>query len=292
MRTYITLLLLLASGMAGYGQSQAGFTASPSASTNTPNTAVHRGDYDPLLDLPPLPHNTVTLMGGVVVSMDEVMNHMTFQPFGTKQKLHVHFDTRTKFYEDGKPITEREVKQGQRVYLDSTLNGDKVFAKTIWIRTTMESGIARGQIVDFDAQHRVLTLRDELSNQPLRLRLTPQTAVRKGNQTASDNDLVENALVSVEFGERKDLRGITVLATPGTSFAFAGRVTYVDLSQKLIAIDNRSDNRRYDVYMEAIAPNVLRQVHEGGNVSVSAVFDGNRYSARSIDVPRASSQQP
>ena len=69
--------------------------------------------------------------------------------------------------------------------------------------------------------------------------------------------------------------------------AFAGRVSYVDISQKLIAIDNRSDGKKYDINMEAIAPSVLRQVHEGGEVSVSAVFDGEHYSARSIDFASA-----
>jgi hypothetical protein len=114
-----------------------GASTSPS-SANDPaaNAARQKENYDPLLDLPPLKHEKVTLVGGVVVRLDEVMNHMVFQPFGTKQKMQVHFDTRTHFYLDGKPITEREVKQGQRIYLDTQLNGDRVFAKTIWIRTT------------------------------------------------------------------------------------------------------------------------------------------------------------
>src|SRR5207248_3652259 len=118
--------------------------------------------------------------------------------------------------------------------------------------TNSESGIGRGQIMDFDSRRRLLTLRDELSNQPTRLQLTPTTVVRRGNQPGSESDLVEGALVNVEFGSRKDLRGITVLAIPGSTFIFAGRVTYVDLSQKLIAIDNQSDGKKYDVYMDAI----------------------------------------
>jgi hypothetical protein len=294
-------LLLLISGVVllvtpGFGQSQSGFTTGPSASTpaatnSTPNAARRNEDYDPLLDLPPLQHGRVTLIGGVVVTLDEVMNRMVFQPFGTKQKLQVHFDTRTHFYLDGKPITEREVKQGQRVYLDSMLNGDRVFAKTIWIRSSAESGVGRGQIMDFDTSRRIVTVRDELSNQPVKLQITSATVVRKGNQPGSESDLVQGALVGIEFGAQKELRAITVLATPGSTFAFAGRVTYVDISQKLIAIDNRSDGKKYDVSMEAIAPSVLRQVREGEDVSVSAVFDGDRYSARSLDLTSAKSPQ-
>jgi len=278
------------------GQTQTGFTngasAPPPAASDASHNAVrHSEDYDPLLDLPPLQHDKVTLMGGIVVRLDEVMNHMVFQPFGTQKKMEVHFDTRTHFYLDSKPITEREVKQGQRIYLDTQLNGDRVFAKTIWIRSSAESGMGRGQIMDFDRGRKVVTVRDELSNQPLKLQLAPNATIRKGNQAGSENDLVQGALVSIEFGARRELRGITVLASPGSAFTFAGRVTFVDLSQKMIAIDNRSDGKKYDISMEAIAPSVLRQIREGGDVSVSTVFDGSRYSARSVDLAAAQAPQ-
>jgi hypothetical protein len=298
MRTNYALLSIVAGGVflvPAFGQNQTGFTNGasappPAASNPAPNSVRHSEDYDPLLDLPPLQHEKVTLMGGVVVRLDEVMNHMVFQPFGTNQKVQVHFDTRTHFYLDGKPITEREVKQGQRIYLDTQLNGDRVFAKTIWIRSSAESGVGRGQITDFDAARSVVTVRDELSNQPLKLQLVPNATIRKGNQAGSESDLVQGALVSIEFGAQRELRGITVLASPGSTFTFAGRVTFVDLSQKMIAIDNRSDGKKYDVSMEAIAPSVLRQIREGEEVSVSTVFDGTRYAARSVDL--ASAQAP
>ncbi len=300
MRTYFTALLpmlaMLVLVQAGYGQNQSPFTSSPSASAPAARAAEgapprHNEDYDPLLDLPRLQQRPVTLIGGVVISMDEVMNRMVLQPFGTKQKMRVHFDTRTHFYLDGKEITEREVKQGQRVYLDSMLNGDRVFAKGIWIRSSAESGVGRGQIIDFDAGHKTVTVRDELSNQPIRMQLSPSTTIRKGSQAGSESDLAQGALVSMEFGARSELRAITVLATPGSTFSFAGRVTYVDLSQKLIAIDNQSDGKKYDVSMEAIAPSVLRQVREGEQVAVSAIFDGQRYAARSLNVNAAKSPQ-
>ena len=283
---------LVGPSLAQKAQGAAGGASTPAAPADDPAaiSARQKENYDPLLDLPPLKHEKVTLIGGVVVRLDEVMNHMVFQPFGSNRKMQVHFDTRTHFYLDGKPITEREVKQGQRIYLDTQLNGDRVFAKTIWIRTTAESGVGRGQIVDFDSAHRVVTVRDELSNQPLRLQLAPNAIIRKGNETGSESDLVQGALVGIEFGAQRELRAITVLASPGSSFAFAGRVTFVDLSQKMIAIDNRSDGKKYDVSMDAIAPSVLRQIREGEEVSVSTVFDGTRYAARSVEL--AATQTP
>jgi hypothetical protein len=237
-----------------------------------------------LLDLPPLEHNRVTLMGGTVVHMDEVMNRMTFRPFGTTGHLEVHFDTRTHFYLDGKPIHERNITEGQRVYLDTMLNQNQVFAKTIWLRTTAESGLGRGQIVRFDLKKRSLTVRDELSSQSLKFLLTKETQIHKTGGPGSESDLVPGALVDVDFGAQGDLRSITILASPGSAFTFFGRVTYLDLSQKLISVDNRSDGRKYELSVEAIPPNILRQIHEGQDVSVSAVFRGDRYQARQIDL--------
>jgi hypothetical protein len=246
-----------------------------------------RDDYDPLLDLPPLPRNPVTLIGGTVARLDEVMNRMTVQPFSSNHNMEVRFDTRTKFYRDGQPISYREIKQGQRVYLDTMLNGSKVFAKSIWIQSTVESGVGRGQIVEFDAQRGRLTVRDELSNQPVKMKVTAGTVIRKGNQPARTADLSEGSLVSLTFGPQRELQEITLLAAPGNTFTFAGRVTYLDLSQKLIAVDNRSDHTRYDIAIDAIPASILRQLREGQEVTISAVFDGRKYAARKLDVPNA-----
>jgi len=298
MRVGVTILGLsvLAStlGVSGQTQNQSGFTpgsTAPAAPTSRASTAAQREDHDPLLDLPPLPHKEVTLIGGTVISMDEVMNRMVVQPFAGKQKMRIRLDARTHFYRDGQQITEREIQKGQRIYLDTMLNGDKVFAKTIWIRTAVESGTSRGQIVEFDRQRTVLTVRDELSDQPVKMQLSPAIVVRRGNQTVTQNDLVEGALVDLSFGPQKEVREITLLATPGSAFTFSGRVTYLDLSRKLIAIANRSDGKNYDVYLDAIAPNILRRLREGVDVTVSAVFDGTRYAAREIDLPTANSAQ-
>src|SRR6266851_4089179 len=290
--TILALSVLACMGVLGQTQNQSGFTpgsTAPAAPTSRASTAAQRENHDPLLDLPPLPHKEVTLIGGTVISMDEVMNRMVVQPFGGKQKMRIRLDARTHFYRDGQQITEREIQQGQRIYLDTMLNGDKVFAKTIWIRTSVESGSSRGQIVEFNRQHQMLTVRDELSDQPVKMQVGSAVMVRRGNQTVTQNDLVEGALVDLSFGPQKEIREITLLATPGTAFTFAGRVTYLDLSRKLIAIANRSDGKNYDVYMDAIAPSILRRLREGVDVTVSAVFDGTRYAARQIDLPTSKS---
>lgn len=257
---------------------------SPPSTSAQPNQP-HK--YDPLLDLPPLPPGKVTLIGGTVTGLDEVMNQMKLQPFGTKKEMRVHLDTRTRFFRDGAPITEREIKEGQRVYLDTMLNGDRVFAKTIWIRSSAEEGSSRGQIAEVDLQRNTLTLRDELTEQSIKLQLSSHTTIRRGTQQGSMSDLAPGALVSLSFGPQKDVREIDVVATPGSVFTFAGQITYLDVSRKLIAVANQSDKKSYDIYVDAIAPSLLHQLREGVNVNVSAVFDGSRYAARSVDFQSA-----
>jgi len=288
-RAYLFSCISLLAAM-GWAQNQSAPNSQPPG-TRPASVAAERENYDPLLDLPPLPRKEVTLIGGTVVRLDEIMNRMVVQPFGAKQKMNVAFDTRTHFYQDGKPITEREIKQGQRIYLDTMLNGSKVFAKTIWIQTAVESGVGQGQIIDFDDGKQVLTVRDELSSQPLKMRLSSGVVIRKGEQPASKSDLVQGALVALTFGPQREVQQVTVLATPGTAFTFSGRVTYVDMSRKMIAIDNRSDRKKYDVSVNAIPQSVLRQVREGSEISLSAVFDGNQYDARSLTPAAAASAQ-
>lgn len=263
-----------------------------SAATAATTPAAKRENRDPLLDLPELPNNKVTLIGGTVKSLDEIMNKMVVVPFGTKQKIQVDFDTRTDFFQDGKPISYRTIREGQRIYLDTMLNGTSVFAKKIWIQTTAESGIGRGQVMAYDPEHQTLTLRDELSNQPIKMQLSRSTVLKKGQEPATPADLVPGTLVSMSFGPQRELREVNVLARPGTTFVFEGRISYLDMSRKLIAIDNRSDNKKYDISVEAIAPSVLRQLREGSQVSVSAAFDGRQYDARTLETPAMNSERP
>lgn len=265
-------------------------TTAPVA-TAAPSPAARRENRDPLLDLPELPNNKVTLIGGTVKNLDEVMNKMTVLPFGSKQKIQVAFDTRTDFFQDGKPISYKTIREGQRVYLDTMLNGSTVFAKKIWIQSTADSGIGRGQVVAYDPGRQTLTVRDELSNQPVKMQFTKLTVVKRGQEAATPAELVPGALVSMSFGPQKELREVNLLARPGSTFLFSGRITYLDMSRKLIAIDNRTDDKKYDISVQAIAPSILRQLREGSEVSVSAVFDGNGYDARSVETRDMKSDQ-
>ena len=263
----------------GLGDVVPGLAASENGPARTP--------YDPLLDLPPLPKHRVTLIGGTITKLDSVRNKMTVRPFGNGKSMRVVFDTRTSLLRDGVAAHERDLRLGDRVYLDTMLNGTQVFAKTIWIQAATPTGDGRGQVLDYDTRAGLITVRDELSQQPVRFRLTPTTVVKDNNQTGTTSELAPGTLVSMTFGPQQDsygtVREISVLARPGTSFSFFGKITFMDLSKRMFAIDNNTDGKNYEIHLEEVPQGSLRGLLEGSVVGVSAVFDGHHYVATSVE---------
>jgi cold shock CspA family protein len=251
--------------------------------------------YDPLLDPPPLPHTSVSLIGGTVTNIDPVMNLLTVRAFGDKGKTRIAFDTRTQVLADGHPVGESALQKGQRVYVDTMLNGTTVFAKTIQIDAHGGAGSGRGQIVAYDAAAGELTVRDELSDQAMRFHLSPTTVVRSEGQTRTTADLVAGSLVSLTFGaqEGRDVvREVSLLAKPGSTFTFFGPITYVDLSRKLLALNNHNDDKNYEIHLTAIPRSMLRDLHEGTVVEISAEFNGSQYVARDVQFPQEKQPHP
>jgi hypothetical protein len=248
----LQLSVLLALGACMNAQTQPSAAAANSDQpAKTSSTTATPETHDPLLDLPQLPKNKVSLIGGTVAKLDPIQNRITVQTFGGKQKMRMGFDVRTRFYRDGQASNQRELKPGQRVYVDTQLEGTRIFAKTIWIETQVPVGDARGQVISYDSGAGTLTLRDELSSQPTKFHVDPTVVVHQEKETRSVIDLKPGSLVSLTFGSQGPERGtvheINVLAQPGASFSFFGKVTFLDLSRRIIAIANEPDSKTYDI---------------------------------------------
>jgi cold shock CspA family protein len=285
----VLLLLVLSVGVSAQTVNHGDSTASIETISSPPASP----SYDSLLDPPPLPHKTVTLIGGTVTNLDPVMNRLTIQPFGENQKFRIAFDTRTRIYADARLVAESALQKGQRVYVDTMLNGTTVFAKTIQIDAKGGAGSGRGQIVGFDSGSETLTVRDELSDQPTPFQLSSTAVVRGNGETRTTADLVPGSLVSLTFDTQQNrnvVREVILLAKPGSTFSFFGPITYVDLSRQLVALDNQNDEKNYEIHLAAIPRNMLRELHEGTVVGISAVFDGSQYVARNISF--AETKQP
>ncbi len=241
-------------------------------------------DHDPLLDVPPLPKGKVTLLGGTVARVDQVRNRVTVQPFGGS-KMDVGFDERTHIFRDGVPSTQLGIHKGDRVYVDTMLDGSKVFARNIRVVTSAVPADARGQVVSFDPGSGDMTLQDELSSQPVRFRVTSSTVVRSDKGTISSSQLRPGSLVNVKFSSGRG-RGVAneilLVATPGSQFTFYGKISFIDMRSNTIALVNQSDQRTYDI---SFNPNRIAnrdQLRLGANALIQTIFSGSGYTATEI----------
>ncbi len=286
-----TLLLLCALACA---------QAMPSAGSSTPATApatqpggAAADGPDPLLDTPPLPKTSVTLIGGTVRNVDHVRNRLAVQPFGSGSSMKMFFDERSHFFRDGRETTQLAVQKGDRVYVDTQLDNGRIFARNIRVDSNAMPADAAGQVIAYDPTRARLTIHDELSSQPVSFRLDDHT-VFKGRGAATARELAPGSLISVRFSPVGAHRGVaqevSIIAVPGMLFTFAGKVTHLDMSIGLLSVDNVTDNKRYDIFFSSRTPGVTRQLTEGSEVTVEAVFEGNRYAARSVTVEQARSK--
>jgi hypothetical protein len=245
-------------------------------------------DIAGLLAPDPLKPSKLSLIGGTVKSIDQIRDHMTVRIFGAGT-MKVKFDQRTHFYRDGKEITQIGVKRGDRVYLDTQLNEGSVFARNVHVHTRNEPADASGQIVSYDSGSGEMVVRDELANSAVRFRVLPNTAIRKKDAAGNRADLRPGALIAVKFSPQSRNEAaadeVQIIAEPGTSFTYFGRVSHLDLRSGVLDIDNQSDGKNYEVHFDSTR--VPQNLTVGSQVTVVATFTGHNYTAQNIEVNAA-----
>src|SRR5579862_2070091 len=300
-RFYLLLAVLMTASMAS-GQTNESRNPAPGPATSTQlptSVATTKGaspattatqntneDYDPLLDVPPLPKGKVTLIGGTVTGIDRVRDKLSVRAFGGK-KMNVAFDERSHIYRDGVETTQLGIHKGDRVYVDTMLDHSRVFAKNIRVESQAGGADARGQVLAYDPSRGELTIRDELSAQPVRFRVGSNTVVRYKNQSGSLSEIAPGSLVAVRFSpdvqNRDTVSQILIYATPGSNFTFAGPLTYVDLRLNKLAVANRTDNKTYEIDFDpAILGSDRSNLQVGRDVTVVATFEPKGYRADKI----------
>ncbi len=224
MRRCAVYLLVL--GSLAYAQAAA--TLSAFAANEAASEAVQptvKSDAGALSDLPALPAGKATLLGGTISTVDHLRDRMVLQIFGGRRTV-VTFDDRTHVYRDGKAASLDDLKSGERVYADTVLDGTKIFARNVRVATGSALGQSSGQVVSFDPANGELAFRDTISLIPWRMRLTHDTVILRGDRPALPAELCPGTLVTVAFltgGDgRAMVRQISILASPGTAFVFAG----------------------------------------------------------------------
>ncbi len=247
---------------------------------------------DPLLQPPPLPPGKPSLVGGVVGKVDRVRQVVVVKPYGGTN-MKIYFDERTHIFRNGVETTMLGIHKGDRIYADTLLDGTRVLAKNLRVVTEVPPAHARGTLVSYDPGAGRVELRDELSAQEVTFRVGHDTVVRQGDQVGSLANLRPGSLVTVSFAPISPgadiAREITIVAAPGSLFHFNGTITYLDMSQGLLALHNRNNDQSYEIHFDP-HNSAYRTVGLGSEVQLSAVFDGVIYTAREISL--AASETP
>ena len=209
--------------------------------------------HDPILDPAPVPRTTTTLVGGIITGVDRLRNRLTLHVFGGNRWT-VNFDERTHIFHNGAETTQLALKKGERVYVDTQLDNNKhdIFARNIRVGVAELPADADGQIIAIDAKHNELTLRDTLNSVPVRFAVDPETRISNGQTPAAFKDVKPGTLVHVRFAASSPNRGlareVSIIAVPGSTFTFAGKVTFLDLHRGLIAVQNSTDDKNYEIH--------------------------------------------
>lgn len=267
--------------------------AESAAEPMTPETKIYPEPKealanDPLLAPAKKPDGKVSLLGGTVKSIDQIRNRLTLDVYkaGT---MKYRFDDRTRIMKDGLDVTQLAIHKGDRIYVDSQLDKGNLFARNIVIHTGKTEAAANGQVISYNAKSGDVAVRDNLTSQPVRFRLGPATEYRNNGKNASASELRPGALVKVVFGvspaERNIAKSVEILATPGSTFSFFGRVTHLDLRTGVIGIENKADGKLYEVRFNP-ADTIAHELKIGAEVVINASFDGAKYAAKSVEITK------
>jgi hypothetical protein len=236
--------------------------------------------------LPPVPTAKATLIGGTLDRIDLVRDRLTIRLFGGGKESFL-FDPRTQVYRGGKPATVADLHEGERIYLDTILDGSTVFARAIRLTSARATGTSQGVVLKFRSNRSELVLRDALSPNPLDVRVDPSTKVMQGDRAVPISALVPGTLISIRFssegGARNTATEISILAQPGTRYTFSGQVVHIDLRTGLLVLNSSTDHKTYEVYLPT-SMNPAENLQPGVTVKVLTDFDGERYIVRNVTV--------
>ncbi|HEV7520945.1 MAG TPA: DUF5666 domain-containing protein, partial [Candidatus Angelobacter sp.] len=252
--------------------------------------------HDPILDPAPVPRTTTTMVGGTITGIDRMRNRLVVHVFGGNRWT-VNFDERTHIFHNGRETTQMALKKGERVYVDTQLDNNKhdIFARNIRVGVAELPADADGQIIAIDTKHRELTLRDTLNSVPVRFAVDSETRISNGQTPAAFKDVKPGTLVHVRFAASSPNRGlareVSIIAVPGSTFTFSGKVTFLDLHRGLLAVQNATDDKNYEIHFAPSAVPDRNSLGVGRDVLVRATFEGARYMAQSVSPTKAPDEE-
>jgi hypothetical protein len=284
------LFAILMLGAATSGQVSAVDTAPHATEASQPSGS---GAGTSMPDLLALPKGKSTVIGGIISGVDPIADRLTLKVFGGKQ-MKILFDERTLVYRDGAKTSLHDLRANDRASVETMLDGDAVFARSIHMLSQSPEGECHGQVVSYDSGTGVLTVSESLSPESIKLVVPAGTTIVREGQGASTSahsslsDLRKGTLISAKFEPDNKGQGIAnhiaILAIPGDQLSFNGSVTFLDLRAKQFVVADAQNNQSYKILFDPASLPAARDLHEGANVKVTAEFDGSHYVAREIAI--------
>jgi hypothetical protein len=242
--------------------------------------------------VPAVPKGNISLFGGTIQSVDHVRDRLVLQVF-QGHKMPLLFDERTQVFRDGKAASLDDVEAGQRAYVDSMLDGTDIFARSIRIEKPSGGGQSSGQVVDYQPESGELVLRDPITTETVKMRLAPGVAIQRGDHVTKASELTAGTLVSLAFTPSANepvVSEITILASPGEAYTFAGQVSALDVTRGLLVLEDSARHKSYDLYFDPNARQLASQLKLGANVTAKTQFDGKQYRVHDVIVTPATIQ--
>jgi hypothetical protein len=223
--------------------------------------------------------------------VDPVLDQFTLGVVG-QRPLKVQFDERTQLFRNGSKIPLRELRSEEHASVQTVLDGGNVYALSIHVLSQTPEGECLGHVLSYDPATGTLSVNASLSSEPIRLTLRDDTPVVREGQAAftagaqGKSDLVNGSLVVVKFeanGKGQAVANhVTVLARPGSSFVFSGKLSSLDMHAGMLVLLDPRDDKTYQISFVPARIAGSGNLHTGDQVRVIASFDDGRYTATEI----------
>jgi hypothetical protein len=230
-----------------------------------------------------LPRGKTSLVRGVLKRSDPVHDQLIIRAFGGGD-VRVAFDPRTQMMAGDQRTPFTSLPVGSVVSVDTVMDGGKLFAVSIRSGTSTASEMD-GQVVRYDAGKSQLILRDPMSPDNFSVKVTSSSVLLNQGKASSAQNLVAGTLVRAWFsGAQRNVTKLEILAEPGHSFTFQGKVIAVDLRARVLSLSNDTDDSIRELAIDSLNSDSLALLKENANVRIVAEFDGERYKVQSLSL--------
>jgi len=225
----------------------------------------------------------VSLVRGVLRRLDPVHDELLVRAFGGGD-VRIAFDPQTQLLTENAHTRFTSLTLGSVVSIDTVMNGGKLFALSVRAGSSSTTEL-NGQVLRYDAPKSQLALRDPISPEGISLKITSGTVVVNQGQATSAQSLSPGTLVKAWFsGPQRAASRIEILAEPGNSFTFEGRIVAVDLRSRVLALSNDTDQSVRELAIDSLDLTSLSLLRQDANVRIQAEFDGDRYKVRTVSL--------